>query len=855
MSPDLVLIVTDEERAAPGYESDEIRAWRDRVLVARKWMTDNGTSFERHYTGATACTPSRPTIWTGQYPDVHGVTQTTGIAKHSEDPRIRWLRPGEVPTMGDWFRAAGYDVHYDGKWHCSDADLRDPETHKRIVTNTSKGEVLADGVQAYVDADPLDKFGFSGWVGPEPHGPSLADSGTVRDPLVADRVIAWLEARYAARRAGDNDAMRPFLLCANFVNPHDICLWALWSSTQPLSSDPDDPPFVTEAPTQHESLVDKPAIQTAYKHAYPTLYGPAPMINNLYDNLADPYRRMYYRLHLEVDRQIERVRSTVVAGAGDDEAILLLTSDHGEMLGSHGGLHQKWMNFYDETVRVPLWVASTAGNGPKGRVIDDATTSHIDLLPTLLGLAGIEQNRIEPALRTTHSEVHPLPGRDLSSVVRGDDPDREHGVYMMSRDNVFEGSTTEDLLAQVVPALKSVSLLAIQPPLMTGTNLEAIVTRVESADGGGGRMFKLVRTFDDPDTWTDPGVENRTPRTMGPDDVRTEPLPDAWELYDLEDDPAEAQNLYDDPACDAILAYLKERLAEARRDRVPERNTAWPYMAAQSGAAVPNPSPGEVPGRLARKLLNLVGMHPEYPLPDIDARGTKALVITTSHGWLDIGQPTGVYASEMTAPYYVFADAGMQVDVASIEGGEVPIDPLSLKVPLRGTFDDRFLVDPVLRNKVRHSAAVADLDFREYDIVYLAGGWGASFDFGTSDVLGKKLTQAAEAGAVLGGVCHGPLGFVLATTPEGDPYVKGRRLTSVSDKQIHELHIESTPKHPESELRAAGADYESRQGFRDFFANHIVEDEELITGQNQNAGSEVAYRMMRRLVHDGKLPG
>ena len=85
--------------------------------------------------------------------------------------------------------------------------------------------------------------------------------------------------------------------------------------------------------------------------------------------------------------------------------------------------------------------------------------------------------------------------------------------------------------------------------------------------------------------------------------------------------------------------------------------------------------------------------------------------------------------------------------------------------------------------------------------------------------------------------------------------MKGRRLTAVSDKQVHELHIESTPKHPETELRAVGAEYESRQGFRDFFANHIVEDEELITGQNQNAGSEVAYRMMRRLVHDGKLPG
>ena len=70
-------------------------------------------------------------MFTGQYPDLHGVTQTDGIGKSYDDTRMRWLRPGEVPTLGNWFRAAGYDTHYDGKWHISHADLTDPDAFLR----------------------------------------------------------------------------------------------------------------------------------------------------------------------------------------------------------------------------------------------------------------------------------------------------------------------------------------------------------------------------------------------------------------------------------------------------------------------------------------------------------------------------------------------------------------------------------------------------------------------------------------------------------------------------------------------------------------------------------------------------
>ncbi len=177
--PDVIIILTDEERAIQPHEGEALRSWRHQTLVARKWFDDHGVSFARHYTGSVACVPSRPTLFTGQYPDVHGVTQTDGIGKGATDPRMRWLRPAEVPTLGHWFRSAGYDTHYDGKWHISHADLHDPDTGDRVVTNTADGTVLDDGVATYLAADPLDAFGFSGWVGPEPHGGDMADSTCV----------------------------------------------------------------------------------------------------------------------------------------------------------------------------------------------------------------------------------------------------------------------------------------------------------------------------------------------------------------------------------------------------------------------------------------------------------------------------------------------------------------------------------------------------------------------------------------------------------------------------------------------------------------------------------------------------
>jgi putative intracellular protease/amidase len=262
------------------------------------------------------------------------------------------------------------------------------------------------------------------------------------------------------------------------------------------------------------------------------------------------------------------------------------------------------------------------------------------------------------------------------------------------------------------------------------------------------------------------------------------------------------------------------------------------------------PGKPSVPKLASRHLLQQFGVHPEdRDAVRLNMTGTSALCIATNHGVLDIGVPTGVFGSELTVPYYVFLDAGMRVDLASPLGGIVPVEPLSMKEPIRTPQDDRMLEDEEFRRRLMRSLSIADLDFTAYDIIYFAGGWGAAFDLGQSETLGRKVSEAYAAGRVIGGICHGPLGLLRARRPDGELIVKGRRLTAVTDKQVHELGVEITPLHPETALRQAGALFESQtHSVRDFFANHFVADGDLITGQNQNAGPMVARLMMQRVL-------
>src|SRR5262245_42819410 len=106
--PNVLVIMTDEERYPTSYEDDALRQFRKTELPGQQELRARGTELHRHYTASTACAPSRTSLFTGHYPTLHGVRATDGAAKSAFDPAMYWLEPNTVPTLGHYFQKAGY---------------------------------------------------------------------------------------------------------------------------------------------------------------------------------------------------------------------------------------------------------------------------------------------------------------------------------------------------------------------------------------------------------------------------------------------------------------------------------------------------------------------------------------------------------------------------------------------------------------------------------------------------------------------------------------------------------------------------------------------------------------------------
>jgi len=248
-------------------------------------------------------------------------------------------------------------------------------------------------------------------------------------------------------------------------------------------------------------------------------------------------------------------------------------------------------------------------------------------------------------------------------------------------------------------------------------------------------------------------------------------------------------------------------------------------------------------------LLRLLGLHRHYTIPDFDLKGRRALVVCTNHNRLDpLKRDTGAFGSEFTVPYFAFINAGMDVDMASPKGGEIPIQPPSWSWPLACEDDRRFMADKDAMEKLKNSKTISDINPGDYDVIFMAGGWGAAYDLMQSEDLADFVTRANAQGKILGSVCHGALGLCSARGIDGELLVKGRRVTGVTNRQINTFGIAVTPKHPEEELIKAGGLFECQRAWRDPFATHTTIDGNLITGQNQNSGYETSHRILEKLA-------
>lgn len=554
--PNVLLLLTDEERAPTCYEDEALTRFRREHMPTRAALRARGFAFDSHYVASTACAPSRASLLTGHYPSLHGVSQTDGIGKRASDTEMHWLDPDTVPTMGDYFRAGGYDARYIGKWHVSHADLPVPGEHRSLAITRADGTLLPAHVAAYRNANRLAGFGFDGWTGPDPHGPEHCNSGIVRDPHYADEALACLDAL----EARDPGTEKPFLLVCSFVNPHDIVFFgAPWLLRAGMPHAGPEVPHIPPPPTAREDLRDKPAAQRAYARGYTRMFIPQPAIAL--------YRRFYFALHAEVDRALGRVMQRLAASRFADDTIVVLTSDHGDMLGAHGGMKQKWHNAYEETIHVPCLFSlppRLARSGTSTRCA--APTSHVDLLPTLLGLAGIDETSARNSLAATHTEAQPLVGRDLSAVVRGDAGAPSDPVYFVTRDDVSAGAVRRNRLGLPLPTIP-------QP-----NQVEAIVAQLDTPSGT--RRLKYTRYFQ-AEEHADPYADDPPRRTRAQE----------HELYDLDADPLEQTNLahprHRTSHSAALCARMDKLLAASRaKQQVHPQTAAVPQEAMPLGLSV-----------------------------------------------------------------------------------------------------------------------------------------------------------------------------------------------------------------------------------------------------------------------------
>jgi putative intracellular protease/amidase len=234
----------------------------------------------------------------------------------------------------------------------------------------------------------------------------------------------------------------------------------------------------------------------------------------------------------------------------------------------------------------------------------------------------------------------------------------------------------------------------------------------------------------------------------------------------------------------------------------------------------------------------------------------KILIVTTSHNVLGkTGYPTGVWLPEMTHPFSALANAGFNITIASVKGGNVPIDPYSVPSNPQGTNRDdpiteKFLHTPAYVAMINHTMPLSTLDPKNYAAVVFPGGNGATYDFPSDQSVNSIAAAVYEQGGVVAAVCHGPAALLNATLSNGQYLIKGMKVTGFSNEEEAITEILIGKKHLvpfflENELPKRGAIYEKVYVHEPLVI--ISGNGRLITGQNPESATNVGEKVVEIL--------
>ena len=461
--PNIVFICMDQLRSLPDVPEKL-------PLPSLRGFLRESRTIRNYHVHQAPCGPSRATFYTGQHIQKTGMYTNPGIEFGPYDPaapRAPELAAG-FPTLGTLLRAQGYYTAYKGKWHLS------------VINQKLGKDAFPNSTRA------LEQYGFSDYNFDGEHS-GLTWAGFGHDGVTAAESVDLLERFAAGSTAG-----KPWFLAVNFVNPHDIMFFdargqgpGAGLAGLPNLGTPGIPLYEKDwkfdLPRSYraDDLSTKPAIHRP--------------VRPLTEAQLRTYQNYYFNCIRDVDQHVGTVLNAIARLGFAHNTIVVVTADHGELAGVHGGMLGKGPDIYKETVRVPLLVRHPDARSGS----TDALVGSIDLVPTLLAFAGLS----DAERQQRYPDLH---GVNVSSVIA----DAKARTARDERGILFNYGTPSGPLTGTGP----------------GSSLRGLIRGVFDGRFKFGRYFKLH--------------EHHEPR-----DWETLVAHNDLELYDTHADPDEIVNL------------------------------------------------------------------------------------------------------------------------------------------------------------------------------------------------------------------------------------------------------------------------------------------------------------------------
>jgi arylsulfatase A-like enzyme len=533
----ILFVLTDQERY---FDPESLPTGYS--LPGRERLRREGTSFTNHQIATSVCSPSRSVIYTGQHIQHTKVFDNLGFPWSNELSL-------ETPTIGAYLQEVGYYPAYLGKCHMLDAL-----------------EEIEIGDAPDVNLDELNKvmqqYGFNDYVGV---GDIIGNTmgGYKSDEFTTSTAVRWL--RTEPPRLED----KPWFLAVNLVNPHDVMFYNTDArgaapvqadgSAMALNREPAHALYqrrwsmpLPESRNEAWNQPGRPRAHYDYQVARGALVGQFPNDDARWQRLQD----YYLNCIADCDRHVERILRELDELGLADNTIVVVTSDHGELAGAHQ-MHGKGATAYREQLQVPLWVRHP-GHPDSAGTECQALTSHLDLAPTILGLAGVDAERRKSIAPKLHG--HDIGGLMSSPASAPVDAVRKGALYNFNM-WLFQDP---DFLHQMIEGMRNgqdVAKLGLKLDLSRRGAIRSVT------DG----RYRFSRYYS-PEQHNLPGSFEAL---LEYNDV---------ELYDLETDPNELRNLAADRHTNGeLLLVMNQKLNDIIRAEVgsdngeflPENKKGW----------------------------------------------------------------------------------------------------------------------------------------------------------------------------------------------------------------------------------------------------------------------------------------